>query len=243
MKAIILSAGQGKRLLPLTSETPKAALQIGEFSLLEWQLTQISKTAVDEIVVVTGFGASHIDQIVQNYDLIKITTLFNPFYQNCDNLGTCWIARSEMSKPFLIINGDTLFEAEVLNKLLNQDSRLPITLTCDKKESYDSDDMKIIEENGTISQVGKTLPPNEVTGESIGLVKFDSVGAKLFSDQIDRMVRQNDGLGKWYLSAIDIIAKNGSVGSCFVDGLRWCEVDDANDMAIAEKTVATWSLK
>lgn len=243
MKAIILSAGQGKRLLPLTAETPKAALQIGERSLLEWQLTEMSNTAVDEIVVVTGFGASHIDQIVLNYDPAKVKTLFNPFYKNCDNLGTCWIARSEMNKPFLIINGDTLFESSVLNRLLGQDTRLPITLTCDRKNSYDSDDMKIIDKNGAISRVGKKLPTNKVTGESIGLVKFDWVGAKLFSEQIDRMVRQDDGLGKWYLSAIDIIAENGKVGSCFIDGLSWCEVDDAGDLAIAKETVSTWNLE
>ena len=65
MKAIILSAGQGKRLLPLTKDTPKAALKIGTKSLLGWQLQEISKTSIEEVVVITGFGADKIEDLVE----------------------------------------------------------------------------------------------------------------------------------------------------------------------------------
>ena len=118
MKAIILSAGQGKRLLPLTKDTPKAALKIGTQSLLDWQLQEISKTSIEEVVVITGFGADKIEDLVEKSSFHGVRTFFNPFYQNCDNLGTCWVARGEMTRPFVIINGDTIFQAGVLKKLL-----------------------------------------------------------------------------------------------------------------------------
>ena len=243
MKAIILSAGQGKRLLPLTKDTPKAALQIGTQSLLGWQLQEISKTSIEEVVVITGFGADKIEDLVEKSSFHGVRTFFNPFYQNCDNLGTCWVARGEMTRPFVIINGDTIFQAGVLKKLLEDESKCPITIACDQKPSYDSDDMKIIEREGEIQRVSKTLPTNEVTGESIGMIRFNSIGAKMFTEELETIMRKNSGLGKWYLSAIDSLAGNGTVSSCFVDDFSWCEVDDKADLIAATQSVKQWNLE
>ena len=111
MKAIILSAGQGRRLLPLTADKPKSALPVGDRSVLEWQLHEISQCDVDEVVVVTGFAADVIDDIVARQTSVPTRTLYNPFFAQCDNLGTCWVAKPEMQGEFIIINGDTLFVA------------------------------------------------------------------------------------------------------------------------------------
>ena len=118
MKAIILSAGQGKRLLPLTKRKPKAALKVLGSSVLEWQLQELAKCKIDEVLVVAGFGADQIDSIISNQKIIPARTLYNPFYSQSDNLGTCWIARHEMTSPFMIINGDTLFKSAIVEKLL-----------------------------------------------------------------------------------------------------------------------------
>ena len=242
MKAIILSAGQGKRLLPLTTDTPKAALRIGNQSLLEWQLQEISKTSISDVVVITGFGASKIEKLVEESSFESVRTLFNPFYKNCDNLGTCWIARGEMNCPFVIINGDTIFQSAILEKLIENTSKNSILIACDEKSDYDADDMKIIEERGKVQRVSKTLPTDQVNGESIGMIRFDSHGAKLFTEQLEVSMRQDNGLGKWYLSAIDSLANTHTVGSCFVDDLSWCEVDDKSDLTFAAQTVKQWKM-
>ena len=108
MKAIILSAGQGRRLLPLTENTPKCCLPVAHHSMLEWQLNQIRLCDVDEVVVVTGFEPGRVEAVVEAFDAklhgMVVRTLHNPFYARSDNLGTCWIARSEMSTPFFIVN-------------------------------------------------------------------------------------------------------------------------------------------
>ena len=64
MKAIILSAGQGRRLLPLTAGTPKCGVEIAGQSLLEWQLGEVAQCGIDEVVVVTGFHADIVDDLV-----------------------------------------------------------------------------------------------------------------------------------------------------------------------------------
>lgn len=243
MKAIILSAGQGSRLLPLTESTPKCCLRPGRWSLLEWQVSQMAVAGIDEVVVVTGFGHDKVEEVVSRIRGIPVRTIYNPFYRLSDNLGTCWVAREEMSAPFVLVNGDTLFEAAVLQHLLNDKGQFPITLASDQKPSYDADDMKIWSERDRLCRVGKQLDPSRVNGESIGMMRFDAAGADVFSKKVDALMRQGDGLRRWYLSAIDELAQSGIVGVSSIHGLSWCEVDDAVDLAFAETVVRDWPVQ
>lgn len=243
MKAIILSAGQGRRLLPLTQSTPKAALAVAGRSVLEWQLHEIARCAVDEVVVVTGFGAEHIERIAEAERGVPTRTLYNPFFANCDNLGTCWVARHEMQGEFVIINGDTLFEAAILERLLGDRRRAPITLVTDSKGSYDDDDMKVVVEGGLLRRVGKQLDRAAVNGESIGMMHFDTRGGARFRDQVEYMMRHGAGLRQWYLSVIDALASEAIVTTCPIDGLSWGEIDDQLDLERAARLVTRWPVE
>lgn len=240
MKAIILSAGQGRRLLPLTEVTPKCCLRPGALSILEWQIRELSAAGVDEVVVVTGFGYEKVEEIVDRVKGLNVRTFHNPFYAQSDNLGTCWIARAEMDGPFVLINGDTLFEASVLQHLMKDASSYAITLATDQKASYDDDDMKIWADGIRLCRVGKRLDLNHVNGESIGMMYFNHAGAQIFVKKIEELMSQGDGLKRWYLSAIDELAQAGVVGISSIHGLSWCEVDDPVDLAYAETVVKTW---
>jgi choline kinase len=240
MKAIILSAGQGRRLMPLTEVTPKCCLSLNGLSILEWQLRELSFCGIDEAVVVTGFGHQAVEEVVRQFEGMKVRTLFNPFYALSDNLGTCWIARSEMNEPFVLINGDTLFEAAVLQRLLKDAGSFPITLASDQKTSYDDDDMKIWSEGLRLHRVSKRLDSSHVNGESIGMMVFNSTGAETFANKLETLMQQGDGLRRWYLSAIDELAQNSMVGISSIHGLSWCEVDDPVDFAYAQTVVSQW---
>lgn len=242
MKAIILSAGQGRRLLPLTENLPKCALDVGGRAVLEWQLHEIARCAVDEVVVVTGFSAEAVDEIVAGPHDVPVRTLYNPFFVHCDNLGTCWVARHEMTGPFLIINGDTLFESAVLARLLEaRDGDHEIVLATDSKGTYDDDDMKVIHDaKGRLERVGKQLDLTRVTGESIGMMRFDARGAEAFVAKLEYLMRYGPGVKQWYLSAIDELAQEGRVSVRGIDGLSWCEIDDPADLEQAADVVAAW---
>lgn len=239
MKAIILSAGQGRRLLPLTESTPKCALQVAGRSVLETQLGEIDRCRVDEVVVVTGFGADRVDEIAAGIKTPRVRTLYNPFYALSDNLGTCWVAGREMTEPFVLINGDTLFEAAILQKLLASAPDAPITLVTDCKDGYDDDDMKVVVDDRRLCRVGKQLREG-VNGESIGMMVFRGDGPALFRAKVENVMRYGEGVKRWYLSAIDELAQQGLVNVCSIQGLSWCEVDDADDLAQAQKVVAAW---
>lgn len=240
MKAIILGAGQGRRLMPLTSNLPKCCLPLHGRSILEWQLSQISQCDIDEVVVVTGFANETVDAVVDRVSGIRVRTLHNPMYAHTDNLGTCWEARFEMQGPFVLMNGDTLFEAAVLQRLLRMDKTYHITLATDTKPHFDLDDMKIITDGSRLLKVSKQLDISLVSGESIGLMVFDQAGANAFTEKLEEMMDNADALKLWYLSAIDQLASEGIVGICPIHGMSWCEVDDAADFADAANVVRQW---
>ena len=234
MKAVILSAGQGKRLLPLTKDQPKCTIPIHGRSILEWQISELIKFGISPIHVVVGFGATTVEQVLAKHSSgHAIHTLYNPFYALADNLISCWAARNEMKEDFILLNGDTVFEPAVLERLL-QAPPTPITLVTDEKPQYDADDMKVIVRGTQLVRIGKTLPLEKVNGESIGMIRFQNTGPQLFSSAIERRIRQPEALKQWYLSLIDELAQQGHVSTISINELTWAEIDNPEDLQQAE---------
>ncbi len=237
MKTIILSAGQGRRLLPLTAENPKCLLQIGGKSLLEWQLQELKKCGVDQVSVVVGYGADKVEDMLHRHGHDSwVSTIYNPFYAVADNLGSCWVARQEMTGEFILLNGDTLFESRVPQRLLSSPSQA-VTLVTDCKGNYDADDMKVIVNGDKLAKVGKTIPIGDTHGESIGMMIFRENGSAVFREAVEEALRRPESLKKWYLSIIDELAQRGLVWTCSIDGLGWGEVDSSADLDHAHKLV------
>lgn len=243
-KAIILSAGQGSRLLPLTRDLPKCLIEFNGRSLLGWQVAALAANGVEDIVVVTGFRTERVeDHALELYRDIgaRVRALFNPFFQVADNLGTCWIARGEMDRDFIILNGDTIVSDEIVARLIAGASE-PITVTVDVKDAYDDDDMKVTRDaEGRLHAVGKRLLPPDTNAESIGMLAFVDDGPAIFRNQVDQMMRTPDGVERWYLRAIDIIAKGNRVGTVSIEGLDWQEVDFPQDVEAADALTARWA--
>lgn len=236
--AVVLSAGQGKRLLPLTADRPKCLLEIGGQTVIEWQVDALLDAGIERVRPVLGYGAEQVETVLaRRYDGTQVQPLFNPFYGVADNLASCWMAREAMGGPFLLLNGDTVFEPAVLRRLLDSPAA-PVTLAVDRKDRYDDDDMKVQLEGTRLKRVGKTLSAELVNGESIGMMVFRDGGPALFRGALEEAMRESQGLRRWYLSVIDSLAGDGAVRACSIAGLRWAELDFPEDVADVEAVVA-----
>ncbi len=237
MKTIILSAGQGKRLLPLTATRPKCLLPICGKTLLEWQIDELRACGLPEITVVTGYRTDKVQELLfRRYGAGGVKTLFNPAYDKTDNLVSCWAAREEMTGDFILLNGDTLFHATVLESLLKAPPR-PVTVVVSHKEEYDADDMKVTLEGSRLRRIGKDIPPHEIHGESIGMIRFQGEGPMLFRRAMAEALRQPGSEKQWYLSVIDAMACDTAVWTHSVDERDWCEVDYPVDLEEAKRIV------
>ncbi|MBB5686184.1 sugar phosphate nucleotidyltransferase [Sphingobium boeckii] len=240
-KAIILSAGQGSRLLPLTAERPKCLIDFSGRSLLAWQVEMLAARGVRRIDVVTGFMADLVEAELERLKRpgLELNACFNPFYKVADNLGSCWIVRAAMEGDFLILNGDTLISDAIVARALGAEG-WPITVTIDVKPGYDSDDMKVSRVGDRLAAIGKTLTAAQANAESIGFLAFRGEGGGLFRAMVESYMRTPVGVEHWYLKIIDALAPGGKVGTVSIEGLDWAEVDFLNDIEIATMLTDRW---
>jgi len=239
MKAIILSAGQGSRLGHMVDDRPKCLIDFTGRTLLDRQLDTLEANGVREAVVVTGFH----DELVQGAIAARnggpaVRTIFNPFYKVADNTGSLYMAREELSGDCLVWNGDTLVSNALMSRVVGNE-RSGISVTIDRKESYDEDDMKVVEEKGRLKAIGKRLKEG-VNAESIGLLAFRSGGAERFRDAIERAMRTPEGTTIWYLRVINHIAQTDDVWTLDIAGEEWGEVDFPPDVERARELTAGW---
>ncbi|MBB4659298.1 sugar phosphate nucleotidyltransferase [Parvularcula dongshanensis] len=230
MKAIILSAGRGSRLLPLTAARPKCLLDVGGVTVVRHQIGALARAGVDDITVITGFLPHLVEEDVARHGTnADVRCQFNPFYQIADNLASCWMARGRMTSDFLLINGDTLFEDALLERVLSAPPAA-VSVTVDKKAAYDEDDMKVTLRGTQLMGIGKTLNHSETDAESIGMLRFMGDGPRVFTDRLEAMMRSPEGVRSWFLKAIDGLAKSGiTVETCSIEGCTWSELDTPED--------------
>lgn len=242
-RAIILSAGQGKRLLPLTESRPKCLIDLSGRTLLAWQLYRLRAVGITEVVVVTGFGADEVDAEIARLNLggMKVRTFYNPFYALADNLASCWVARAEFDRDVLLLNGDTIFEQAIAERLLAAPPA-EITVTVDRKAGYDADDMKVQTDGARLLAIGKTIETYDA--ESIGFLRFSAEGAARFTAKVQETMQRPEGLRRWYLSVINDLAQGGAdVRVQSIQGLDWGEMDFPHDVENNTKLTAGWAAR
>jgi choline kinase len=231
MKAIILAAGRGRRLYPYTKYIPKCLLDVGGETILEHQINHIRDCGINEIVIVVGFGYEKVEDFLRNYDGLgtRIKTLYNPFYQTTNSLISLWIARGEMDEDIVIMNGDDVFEFDVIDQVLRERDE-KICLPIKKKSNYEEEDMKVVIQRGRIIEIGKTLE-NNPSAESVGIRVFRDTGVELLKRAIEEEMRTEGAERKWYVSAIKtLIKKEYRVKYVDIKNLFWMDVDYPSDL-------------
>jgi choline kinase len=233
MKIIILAAGKGERLLPLTKDTPKALLHLWDgTTILSRQIAAIKENPeIKDIVIVLGHHASKVEEKIPEYasDGITIKPIFNPVYDITNNLITLWIARHELEDDdFIITNGDNLFKPHVLKKLIHSTAE-GIHITIDKKDKYAEEDMKVTidKKKDRIIRVHKQIEPENTHGESVGIIKVQGKEhRKAFREALDALVKNLDYRDKFWLEVFNHLAeKNHYIGYVEISPDDWKEVD------------------
>lgn len=241
-KAIILSAGQGSRLGHLTDDRPKCLIDFNGRTLLDRQLDVLQANGVEEAVVVTGFRDDQIEAALaaRGERGPRVRTIYNPFYKVADNLGSLFVALSELTGDVLVWNGDTLVSEELMARVVGN-NRQGICVSIDRKDGYDEDDMKVVvDEEGRLHAIGKRLEMSDVNAESIGLLAFRGDGSTVFSKAIERAIRTSEGTTIWYLRVIHQIAQEAPVWTLDINGHEWGEVDFPEDVDAARELTLRW---
>jgi len=228
--AIILAAGRGYRLGPLTERQPKCFLPVGPLTLLEHQLEALANHGVKPVVVVVGYHGELLKARLDGQALL----VDNPRHTSTNSLYSFWLAREYARQGFVLLNADVLFDPEILRRVL--DSPHPDALAVERRSSFTPEEMKVELEGFRIRAMSKTLPLDRSHAENLGLLKFSAEGARVLFDKIEDLLAAG-AEQRFCPYAFDAIAGYHPLHAVPIDGLPWIEIDFAEDLRRAREEV------
>jgi choline kinase len=239
MRAIVLAAGRGERLMPLTKDVPKSLVDLGGGrTLLDEQILGMRQAArIHEVIFVIGYQAALVERrIATSSGALQLRTVFNPFYAVSNNLMSLWLARDEMDRDFLVTNGDNLFTSDVYRRMLDE-CESGVFLALSSKSRFDPDDMKAQVARGRVAAVAKTLPAARCRAESPGLALVRGTKARrAFRQTLEQLARSPKHLQCFWLEIFNGLARAGEPATpWYFDGAEdWQEIDFHTDVGTAQ---------
>jgi choline kinase len=237
MQAVILAAGIAKRLRPLTDNTPKCLLNIGEKNLLHRTIENIIDNDINDFVFVTGYKENMIrDYLVRNFPGINKIILTNPDYENNNNSYSLWMTKDFVKDDMLLLDSDILFDKNIITKLLNTNHENCLAVNVTGK--LDAEQIKVIVDNQyKILHIGKETEIKKSIGESIGIEKFSKNYLKELFNILNRKIVKEKNINEFYeVSFQEIINKNDSRNSLYgvdVSDYECMEIDTVEDYKYA----------
>ena len=234
MKALILAAGFGSRLSPLTDTCPKSLVPVNGKPILMKQIENLHENGVTDITIISGYKAEILEEAVHAcYPQIRIICSVD--YATTNNMYSAYLAREAMgAEGFLMMNADVFYDASVITKLLACEA--PNAIVTDIG-TYLEESMKVVEENGRLVQIAKTITQEDALGASIDVYKFSAEGAAAFFAKCAEYIEEKKELKMWSEVALNDILPEVIFKACPLVG-RWLEIDNHEDLAAANKLFA-----
>ncbi len=237
MKAIILAAGVGSRIRPLTNNSPKSLLKIGGNTILEMMISHIQDCGISEVVFVLGYLQNQIKDFVKTrFPDLNYHFVTNEKYAET-NTGFSLMLAKDLIKDsaFVKFDADVVFDKEILENLIECEHENCFCI--DKNINLDVEEIKvIINDKNRVLNASKTVPPKDAVGESIGIEKINSETANLLFAELKIMMKDRKNYQEYYEGAYEkLIKKNVPFYALDISGLKWTEIDTKEDFVTAEK--------
>jgi len=232
MKAIILAAGAGSRIKPLTDNLPKCLLKVGDKTILEMMVSIIQECGITEFIFVVGYLKEQIIDFLKirfpNLNAIFVT---NDKYSETNTGYSLLLAKDFIhDSDFIKIDADVVFDKEILKKLI--DCHHANCLCIDKNVNLDTEEIKVtVDNNNMIIKANKTVNPKDAIGESIGIEKISKETATLLFKELEIMMQDKQNHQEYYERAYErLMEKNVPFHALDISRSKWIEIDTFEDL-------------
>lgn len=251
MKAIIIGAGRGIRLMSETRSIPKCMMDgIGGRRVLDWTLEALDQNGIDDIIFIGGY---HMDKVVQAYPYLRFYT--NAEWADNNILESLMCAAPELDTDCLVSYSDIVYRSSVVERLLARRAEVALVIDRAWRQHYqgrtqhgESQAEKVVVEEGRVIQIGKHLPAESVYGEFIGLARFSAETACLLQDRyatirpdfLERPFHHAANIRQAYLTDMlqELINLGVRVETVDIEGY-WAEIDTPQDLARAREELGS----
>jgi choline kinase len=238
VKGLVLAAGPGRRLHPLTEALPKTLLPLSDGrTILDLALANLRAVGLEDVVVVTGFAAERVEEraaALERRHGVRLELVFNELAEEWNNAYSLWLAREAFAEGALLVNGDTVHPRSVEESLLA--ARGPdVVLAVDQEKELGEEEMKILlAADGTLARISKEIDPASAAGEYIGVTLIEPAAAGRLADALEATWRRDPSL--YYEDGFQELAeRGGKIHVAPIGEVDWVEVDDHADLARAQE--------
>lgn len=250
MQAIILAAGQGKRLGQYTKDNTKCMVKVNGVSLIDRVIKQLVHIHVDRLVLVVGYKAKELkDFIGHRYDgMIKIEYIENPLYDKTNNIYSLALAKDRLCEDdTLLLESDLIFEGSLLKMLV--DSPQPNLALVAKYETWMDGTMVCInDKNDIVNFVPKAAFRYEdidIYYKTVNIYKFGRDFSRHeyvpFLEAYSKVMGDNE----YYEQVLRVITllHSSSLKALPIGDRKWYEIDDVQDLDIASTIFSKGEVK
>jgi len=232
--ALLLAAGMGNRLSPLTDSIPKCMVEVNRIPILERLIRSLCSHGFTRLFVVTGHLSEVIeDYLGRHYAGIEIIYIASPLYKTTNNIYSLWLAGKEIDEPFLLIESDLVFQSELLTPMLQPD-RIAIskilpwmngtTVTLNGPEQLEA------------IYLGAESCNNASHYKTVNIYNFSSNTWRLVQERLDQYISAGKVNGYYEVVLAEMVAEGAiSLAPVFFDTARWYEIDTLEDLSAAER--------
>jgi HAD superfamily hydrolase (TIGR01450 family) len=233
LDAVILAAGFGSRLRPMTLEKPKTLIEVGGIPMLEYILNSLAKNGVQNVFIVVGYQKDKIIQFCKdNFSNLHFRFIENPIYFETNNMYSLYLAKDYLINDFYLMNADLVFDNEVITRLSKTDK----TSIAVKKDVYLEESMKVKVNEGKIANISKSISSKEAYGVSIDVYKIIKKDISIIKSELDEIIDVDKNLHQWTEVMLDNLFTKRAIDAipCDVSYLKWFEIDSYEDLLNAE---------
>ena len=233
---IILAAGVGSRLRPLTDRMPKCLVPVADRPVLGWQLEAFLAAGASRITVVAGYRSDDVIEFCRPYGS-KVRVLVNSAYETTNNMVSLRLGLSDQQGlPTVVSNGDVVFDPLIALSMMSGDDADLIAVQGGR---YIEESMKVVADtDGRVRELSKKIPPERAYGVSIDLYRFSPTGIRAVCDAADAFIDREGQTNLWTEAAIDAALPEFDMRMFEIGNRPWIEIDNGDDLAEGERLFA-----
>lgn len=240
MQAIILAAGMGKRLKELTSEATKCMVKVNGVAMIDRMMGHLDKLGLSRIVVVVGYEGQ---KLMDYIDALGVSTpvvyVDNNIYNKTNNIYSLYLAKDYLvQEDTILLESDLVFEEAVLHKLINHP--YPSLVLVDKFESWMDGTVVTLDEQDNIKSfvAKREFDFNRIDEyyKTVNIYKFSKEFSELYYVPFLEIYCKALGTNEYYEQVLKVITflDDPHIKAVKLDGEKWYEIDDVQDLDIAE---------
>lgn len=239
MKAVILAAGLGSRLRPITNEVPKCMVPVNGIRIIDKQIDNLLKAGIKDIFVVSGYKHEVLDShLKERYPFIQI--VYNQRYDQTNNMYSLYLTLKYIKgNEFLLMNSDVYYDDSIIIGML--DGVDCSKIACDNTQ-YLEESMKVTLWGDKINHISKMISKEEYYAVSIDVYRISSSDSTTLFTEVENTILNQKDENSWTEVALDKIFSLCNFYPYIIKG-RWCEIDNHDDLAQAERIFAGDKLK